>query len=149
MKIRRAAAKDGKNLFAWRNDPEAYGNFSNPKPVTAEEHAVWMERNVDPGHPDQFVVIAEDKRGPIGVIRFSNRDKDNYEVAINIAPERRGEGNGGKFLAEACGRMKGFLLAEVRATNTPSRKIFEKCGFEWISEHKGFVLYRRPRREAV
>lgn len=149
MKLRRATMKDAKNLFAWRNDPEAYGNFSNPKPITWEEHKGWMERNVDPGNAEQIVVIAEDKIGAIGMIRFSNRNEDSYEVAINIAPERRGDGNGGKFLSEACAKMKGFLVAEVKNTNVASRRIFEKCGFEWISEHHGFVLYRRPRREAV
>lgn len=150
MKLRRANSKDMRNLFAWRNDEDTRNNSRNSSPITWEEHSDWFERAVVPGNPDNFVAMAEDARGAIGMIRFLSRDSaDNYEVSINIAPERRGEGSGARFLAEACSRMKGLLVAEIKNTNMPSRKIFEKCGFEWISEHNGYILYRRPAREEV
>lgn len=149
MRIRRATIADAKTLFAWRNDEEARANFRNPNPVSWEEHKDWIKRVVDPGNAETYCLIAEDARGPIGVIRFMSRDHDNFEVAINIAPDRRGEGLGGRFLTKACADRNGFLVAEIKTTNRASRRIFEKCGFEWISEHKGFALFRRPRRETV
>lgn len=149
MKLRRATANDAKNLFVWRNDAETRANSRQQEPVSWEDHLVWIECAIDPGNPDNFVIIAEDDRGAIGMIRFLGRDGDNYEVSINIAPERRGEGNGGEFLKLACARMKGFLVAEIRSGNFASRKIFEQCGFEELSANKDFLLYRRLRREAV
>lgn len=149
MKLRKATLADADLLLAWRNDPETRANSRNGNPITKDEHAAWMKRAVDPGHQDQLVLIAYDSRGPIGVLRFSGRDHDNYEVSIAIAPTRRGEGLGFRVLKLGCDAMKGFLVAEIKSVNLPSRKIFEKCGFEEISEHGGYMLYRRPRREAV
>jgi RimJ/RimL family protein N-acetyltransferase len=138
---------DSRRLYAWHCDEDTRANSRRAKPASPEEHLDWMKRNVDPGNREQVIIIAEDKDGPFGMIRFSGRDGDNFEVGIVIAPERRGDGLGGKMLSEACGRMKGFLVAEIKSTNLASRKIFEKCGFEWISEHGGYMLYRRPRRD--
>ena len=150
MRLRRARMADSDKLFAWANDVETRMNSRSSVMIPLADHRHWMKVNVDPGHPDQSVIVAEDGRGLIGVIRLSSRDThDNCEVGINIAPDRRGEGNGRKFLALACARMKGFLVAEIKSTNLPSRKIFEQCGFERVSEHKGYILYRRPPIETV
>lgn len=150
MRVRFARAEDARKLFEWCNDHDAREASRDPSPVSWEDHIEWIERNVEPGSEDQIVLIAEDDKGLVGVIRFSHRDtEDNSEVGINIAPERRGDGIGGRFLSAACARRRGVLVAEIRIGNIASRRIFEKCGFEWISEHKGFALYRRPALETV
>lgn len=71
------------------------------------------------------------------------------EIAdICVAPEARGRGIGCllmRALMESCDCTQFYL--EVRASNLPARRLYEKLGFQRIGLRKNY--YDRPREDAV
>lgn len=146
IKIRPAHSGDSDKLFAWRNDPVTQANSHSTAPVPQDAHARWMMMNVLQGYPAHCVLIAEADFGQVGVVRFDSRKSDgmHYEVGITIAPEHRGKGLASSVLSEACDYMSEFTIhAEVKKENLPSRKLFERCGFEEVARSSGYLNYRK------
>ena len=71
------------------------------------------------------------------------------EIAdICVAPAVRGQGIGSRLLralTENCDCTRFYL--EVRASNLPAQKLYEKFGFRRIGLRRGY--YDRPREDAV
>ena len=51
------------------------------------------------------------------------------------------------MLTDAKERGASFLTLEVRQSNAPARRLYERCGFETVSVRKDY--YERPREDAV
>jgi len=149
INLRLATMHDADKLFAWRNDPVTCANSRSTAAVPREDHDRWMQFNVVQGYPEHMVMIAENDRGSIGVIRFdaSKGDLMTYEASITIAPEARGMGMAAIILADACSYLPDFAIhAEIRHDNIASRKLFERCGFDEIGREAGLLRYRKEPR---
>jgi ribosomal-protein-alanine N-acetyltransferase len=77
---------------------------------------------------------------------------DEAEIAnVAIAPERRGEGLGGRLLDEtlSAARLAGVTDAflEVRTSNTAARRLYASRGFVEVGRRRGY--YTRPPEDAL
>ena len=70
-------------------------------------------------------------------------------VAVAEPFRRRGVGEAlvRAMLADAKGRGAAFLTLEVRESNLPARRLYERCGFRTVAVRKDY--YERPREDAV
>jgi RimJ/RimL family protein N-acetyltransferase len=129
--------EDADALLAWRNDPITRMNSRSTAEVSREDHLDWMERTIARPSDDCIVLVAEG----VGVVRF-DKSEEGYEVSITIAPSQRGKGLGKDILDCACELMDdSILIAEIRAGNLASRRIFEQTGFKLVHDDGEFVQY--------
>jgi RimJ/RimL family protein N-acetyltransferase len=134
MQLRRATMDDALDVLAWRNDPESIAASNTGRAVEVKEHLDWFGRNFE--SPDHLLLIAVDGGRKLGIVRF-HRMPGEWLISINSAPSERGRGYGATMLAMAVQRLGDHvgavnLLAEIKADNLASLRIFEKCGFHLI-----------------
>ncbi len=114
-----------------------------------QDHVQWYSSRLN---DDQCCFwIARDVAGDfVGVVRFEG-DGEEAVISVSLTAEFRGRGYGGLLVWSACRRYaKEFpgraVLAWIRPENRASVRIFEKAGFEKVSEEclKGHaaLLYR-------
>lgn len=141
VSVRPANAADSRELFEWRNAPEVRRFSRNEAPIAREEHDRWLAAVL--ADPDRLLLVGHEGATPVGVVRY-DVSGDDAEVSIHLAPGRGGRGAGSALLAAAerwlVARRPGVrtLLAEVRAGNDVSHRLFAGCGFEAAS-----TRYRR------
>ena len=144
--VRPATTSDSRSVFEWRNDPVSRANSHTGHVLGWDEHDEWFSRSlVD---PDRVIFMGVVDDEPIGVVRFDRCGTQEFEISINLAPGRRGRGLGAKLLSSACSAFtinepKACLAAQLKVANLPSRRVFEACGFEFVSEANGMFTYRR------
>lgn len=146
LELRPASIADSDRLLAWRNDPQTRAMSLSTDVISGEDHKRWMDMNVVYGYPTHIVMIGEIDEKPVGVVRFDASKKDvmSYTASITMAPAERGKGLAHGVLDQACLWMGEFTLnATIRASNVPSQKLFEKCGFEQIDAAHDLLRYRR------
>lgn len=146
LELRPLVLADGEDLLVWRNDPVTRANSLDTAPVERERHFDWLHHAL--ADPERLLLMAERDGGRLGMVRFDTCRKGEWRVSISIAPEARGRGIGRVLLALAIQRLerlrgRGVLVAEIRAANDPSRRIFAACGFCQVDEENGVLYYRR------
>lgn len=133
--VRKIYDADGPLLYLWRNRPEVYRFFFNPRPVTQEEHEKWFYKILNNAHV--LFLMGLYQNNECGTVRFDfNPEFDTAEVGIYIIPEFFGRGIGGqmllqgeKYLQEHVPQIK-KLIAKVQVENQSSLKMFSKCLYE-------------------
>ena len=135
IKVRHVTPADEYLLLRWANDPEARRQSFNQKPISAEEHAHWFARKLR--DPDALILVGEDGNGlPVGLVRFDiNREKAEALISISIDPSLRGLGLSTKLLKSALQYWHAMalnikLIAEVRASNSRSQRLFTQLQFK-------------------
>lgn len=115
----------------------------NKDAIDPENHIKWFNAAVNDRSRILLIGEIEDKK--IGMVRFDVCTEEIYtwKVSILIAPESRNQGVGYILLINAISFFhlkipEALLIAEVKTTNTASRKLFEKGGFskEEVSSQK-------------
>jgi RimJ/RimL family protein N-acetyltransferase len=139
---------DREPMYAWRNHPDTRRFFFDPTPLAAADHARWFAAAL--ADPRRHLLVAEDARGPVGVLRFDVEDREE-EAAIDIyvVPERRGSGLGTPLLRAGLDWLRQNtnvrrLNAEVVPANRASCRMFEACGFQFSGTAYVLELGRRP-----
>lgn len=130
--LRAATQNDRKDIWHWRNCPQARKNSFNSKPVLWREHKKWFDSKFRSRKVK--IYIAEQGTRKVGVIRFEGKRKLST-VSINLNPAFFGRGLGSKiikigtikFLSERLGIAK--VMAEIISDNMASQKAFEKAGY--------------------
>ena len=146
VRLRRARWSDRRRLWEWANDPHTRMNSLAPEPIPFVTHEDWLRRRL--ADPTCELLVGQSGRGPIGQMRL-DRYRDRGEVSISVAPEHRG--GTGRLLLEAglsrwARRHPGLrLVARIKDGNTPSQRMFERCGFQLIDETSGVLTYELPR----
>ncbi len=101
--------------------------------------------------PQYWFLVMEEDGKIVGYIGMVNTDQEGEITRIVLLPEARRRGYGSLLLAnmlrwaEQLGLHSVFL--EVRRSNEPARRLYEKYGFETIAERKGY--YRNPGEDAI
>ena len=143
---RLATNEDSSDLFNWRNDPVTREMSRNTDSIPWESHEKWYEKALADFR--KKILIAENSEGKIGMVRFDYQDIPNSaEININLNPAFRGRGLAQPILNGACAH--GFsrlglirIYAEIKTTNIPSIKIFERAGFKYLSQKEKDGLLR-------
>jgi L-amino acid N-acyltransferase YncA len=139
LTLRPAAAADARLVWAWRNDPVSRAASRDTAEIAWESHARWFPEALK----SRRMLIGEAGGAAVGLVRFDPGPDGVHRVSINLAPEARGRGLGGRLLAAACATVDGPLAAEIREDNVASERIFLACGFRKLGQEGAFGLYRR------
>lgn len=143
VSLRPARLSDAVVYFAWANEIEARQNSLSVEDIDWNEHKDWFRNRIS--SRDSRLFVLETSAGlPIGQIRFDRLEDENYRLSYALDPLVRGRGlariiiKGGMQLMALSGAAK--LIAEVKASNTRSVRVFEGLGFR--SEQDGSEVRR-------
>ena len=124
----------------------------------AEIAAIEAECFSDPWPADmiarllpRFTVAADDGGAVMGYLALSTvLDEGNIDN-IAVAPACRRRGAADDLVSDALARGRGmglaFITLEVRASNLPALRLYEKHGFLAVGRRKNY--YERPREDAI
>lgn len=132
MRLRRAGPADRAALFEWRNHEANRRHALDSGLIAPSRHDKWFLRCLE--DPATAMLIAEDSRGPVGVLRYDLK-ANVATVSIYLVPDRHGQGAGSVLLRLgeqwlAQHRPDALRIeAEVLAANTPSIIAFEEAGY--------------------
>ncbi|MBW0105703.1 GNAT family N-acetyltransferase [Pseudonocardia sp. KRD-291] len=145
---RPATEADAGLLLAWRNDPETRRWSRTSEEVRPEEHRAWLRRSLD--RTDRLLLVVADDTGPVGTVRW-DREDDDWEVSITVAPDRRGSGLAGPLLTAGEHALRERtgpgtpVIAVVHADNVASARLFARAGYRPAgpADDDGFATHRR------
>ena len=150
--LRDARPSDCESVFHWRNDPYLVALSGSGQTVDWDSHVSWFDRQIKEADRYFFIVERLDHT-EIGVVRFHPTAPEELAVSIYLAPKFIGHGFGPCALAQSLSEVfsRNGKLQAVRASvlkeNTPSCRMFERLGFERMSDPDekpeiGYVLTR-------
>ena len=128
-------------LRNWIADPEVQHNYGEPVYSTSEEVRAFMDKIMEGysrPHYYKWAVIEKDSRECVGLIAYFLVDVKNEFAEIEYCIGTAFQGKG--YATEACKAVirYGFDVIGLhkvqicaRPSNAPSRKVIEKCGFEY------------------
>ncbi|HEX3030729.1 MAG TPA: GNAT family N-acetyltransferase [Bacillota bacterium] len=141
MELRKAGWADSVFLLNLRNDETVRRSSFNQDMVEPAGHERWLTKKL--ADADTYLFIAEQNGQRLGQIRFElNGEKNLAEVSIAVAKEFRGKGIGVSMLLAGCPLIFAatgveVILAQIRAENLLSRRMFERAGFQLDSTLSG------------
>ena len=111
-------------------------------PWPADLIARWIAR---------YTVALDDEGAVIGFLVLSTVLDEGSVDNVAVAPSHRRGGVADALVADAIRRAKekelSFLTLEVRASNTPAIRLYEKHGFREAGHRKNY--YEKPREDAI
>jgi RimJ/RimL family protein N-acetyltransferase len=125
-------------LWQWVNDPDVRkASFSSEK-ISWETHKAWFNDKLEDSNSYIFIALNE-KKQPIGQVRFDIKTKNNAEIDISVDPEKRGEGYGLLIIEQAVNEFfkktqVEICTAWIKTENHSSQKLFNKAGFVKVDE---------------
>jgi RimJ/RimL family protein N-acetyltransferase len=154
IELRKVQKEDCRDLYQWRDSPEARKFSLNTGKITYEKHIQWFDSSLN--NPARTIYIALCNMNKIGQIRFDEMD-DTARVSIIVKDDERGKGYGKeiiqdgtrKYLSEKKRIRK--VIAEIKPENVASRRAFEKAGYELsgIGEQALEYMLRRQKYDAA
>ena len=140
FRLRRAEPGDAKTLLAWVNSPESLAQKEKTiTPIGWQEHLNWFDQKLV-GDNGRIYMIEKDG-ALIGQVRF-----DPYlagvAVDIFISREARQRGNARRALLAAIVETDTRpIIARVKRSNHPTRRLLEATGFLEAFGEKDIVTY--------
>ena len=136
IKIIPAEEKHCKMILDWKNDVDTRKYSLTSKIILLEEHKEWYNNYLKEN--ENQLLICELNNDCIGMVRFDNLNNDSYKVSINLNPSFRGKKLSVKCLENAILFFKkynscSYIYADIKETNTPSIKCFQKNNFKYIN----------------
>ncbi|UYZ64519.1 UDP-2,4-diacetamido-2,4,6-trideoxy-beta-L-altropyranose hydrolase [Hymenobacter weizhouensis] len=132
LTARRATAADMEQYLAWANDADVRRNAIQQEPIRWEQHQVWFTRRLH--DPDTLLYFFELQDQPVGQVRIEFTGSEGL-IDYSVAAGFRGQGLGLAVLRRAVLELRHnrpapwTLVAQVKAGNLPSRRVFERLGF--------------------
>ena len=121
---------DCKAVWLINNDPEIRSMSFSQESIPYEDHIKWFQKKITDKNSKMYKFVSSNKI--VGLVRL---DVEKKQALVNIAVrhEFRGKGVGTEILRLTIILAKGLklktLLAEIKQTNKPSLKLFNKLGF--------------------
>lgn len=146
MNIRMANPNDAMDILEWRNDSRTRAMSWNVEIIDKATHIKWFNTSVT--SRNKLLLIGELGKRKIGMVRFDRltADMKSWKVSIMVSPDSRSQGVGTNLLTQATSYFHekfpgALLIAEVKASNTASRYLFERVGFSKIEFNGQKMLY--------
>ena len=130
---REVTLDDRRELWEWWNDPITRKMMKLNSFVPFQEHVIWFESILH--SKDKKLLLSTINNQKLGVVRFDLKDKNRYEVSINLNPDFRSKGYGSKILKSSIDyfvmktKNVNKLFAMFKKINIASEKTFKKNGF--------------------
>jgi RimJ/RimL family protein N-acetyltransferase len=142
LTLRKPTLADVKTIAHLANDRRIAENTRRLPHPYHHDHAVAFVRAIA-DEPGEAAFLIESNHKPIGMVGINFREKDVPELGYWLGVEHWGRGFGTEaaraaidfFFEESEAEQ---LYAGARVANPASRKILEKCGFQW----SGVELHR-------
>jgi RimJ/RimL family protein N-acetyltransferase len=144
--IRTVTMDDAELLLAWRNDEETRQMSRRVDRIGPNEHHAWLASALE--DPDRLLALFLIDDEPVASVRY-DRQAPDAEVSITVAPDRRGRGVASLALraAESALRQEWphveALVAIVHVTNAPSRRLFERDGYQLDARDGRWLTLRK------
>lgn len=125
-------------IYQWQCEPQTRQFSRNPQPPTWQQHQAWFEKVLQDSNIDFYLIMQGDI--PSGFIRLnpknsSDKESNNKEVSIALAPSAYGQGLGHQALKLVKQLHRQHqLFAYIDDNNTPSIKAFKKAGYQAIGD---------------
>lgn len=145
--IRPAALEDAEKVFQLSNDPVVRACSIQNRPIVWDSHLRWFREALS--NPNLHFFIIESESGQfVAQVRFLKEDCA-WVTSISIHADFRGRKLGDRILKLAMAQMpREPLLAWVKVSNIPSRRLFEKAGYSYSgTDVIGEETYRIYRYE--
>lgn len=141
-------------LTNWENDPKNWLVSDTVAPFSREQIALFIAENKDIYEAGQlrFMIRTRNSRESAGCVDLYDFDPKNKRVGVGVLIDERFRGKG--IAREALSLLISFcfdqlevhcVYAEVLATNTSSKNLFESLSFlctgtriEWLWDGNGF-----------
>jgi UDP-2,4-diacetamido-2,4,6-trideoxy-beta-L-altropyranose hydrolase len=147
IEMRLANESDSADLIFWRNHPSIRAVSRNHEPITAVDHARWLNEVLQDENR-VLLIGCRDEQQPVGVVRF-DMSVEGAEISIYLVPGLSEQGLGAALLASADQWLEHnrpeikCIRAEVLGDNTPSHRLFAADGYIKNSTH-----YSKRRHQA-
>lgn len=130
--LRDARASDVDLVFEWVNDPEVRKQSFHSESIAYSTHTAWFSSALQSEDMRIYIMVSEGR--PVGQVRLNLRADGTAEIGYLIAPAYRGKGLGKRIIdlvEQQARHITGIrqMVAWVKASNVPSCKVFEKCGY--------------------
>ncbi len=154
LSLRPLEKEDADLLWHWANDPSVRGNSYSTNPIPREDHMEWFEKKL--GSADSLLLILELDGCPAGQVRYDRMESETAEIDFSIDPQFRGLGLGRRIIelsmADAARQLQvSRLRAQVKETNQPSCRVFERAGFQVSDVEKiegsASIIFERETEE--
>tara|TARA_X000000368_G_scaffold89881_1_gene68593 strand:- start:30078 stop:31589 length:1512 start_codon:yes stop_codon:yes gene_type:complete len=135
LNARFASIKDSKKIFKWRNSFEVRKFSRNKKIINISDHNNWIKKIL--ASKKESLIIVENNKDPVGVVRFSILNDSSAEISIYLVPKYIGKGMGNGVLDKAeelfLSKFKKIKVinANVLADNERSKYLFLKSKYEY------------------
>ena len=100
---------------------------------------------------DRFVVATDDGGALFRYLALSTVLDEGSIDNVAVSPSMRRRGTADALVADAVLRARAmglsFLTLEVRASNLPALRLYEKHGFSEVGRRRGY--YEKPREDAI
>ena len=100
---------------------------------------------------DRYTVALDGDGSVAGYLVLSSVLDEGSIDNVAVAPEHRRRGVGDALVADAVRRARvdglACLLLEVRASNAPAIRLYEKHGFAEVGRRRNY--YEKPREDAI
>lgn len=153
LHLREVEPRDIELLYRWANDATVRQNAFHTESIPYDDHKRWFVKNMADRDVLMYVLYQQDKNGEeeaAGQIRFSI-EADTALIDYSIAASQRGKGFGAKLILMAEEELKNkracviYSKAQVKYENIPSRRVFEKCGYDACEQEKYIEFLKRIR----
>lgn len=146
LTLRDARQEDAPSIYNWRYEGDAACYYRSHDIPSHQEHLIWFKRALASG--EQSLLIAEVAGQPVGHLRLDPGNRtDVAEVALCIAPDSRGKGDGLRsllLLSDIAQRQDlACLTAEVHTENDASVRLFKSAGFEIVGQDNEFIAFEK------
>jgi len=151
LNIRSATENDFSELLEWRNDPLTIQMSQSTNGVSQADHETWFRKTLKTQSIKLLICESESdlkKILKIGMVRFDETADNLYKVSINLNPLHRGKGLAKKCLESSIhdfrkkNKRNIQLIAEIKASNEASKKIFSDVGFKYVKNiDNNFLQY--------
>ena len=132
LKLCIATFDNAELLFDWANDNTVRRNSLSTRGILWEEHLKWFGSKL---HSQSKIYLLYNDKIPVGQIRFDFIN-EFWVIDYSIDEKYRGKGFGKIILELAIKKFKkgDTLKAKVKNENISSLKIFQKIGFEKMTD---------------
>lgn len=133
LDIRTADMRDIKDVFDWRNHPQARKGSFDTNAIPWEQHETWFKKKLQ--DPLTTIYIFSSGKVKLGSIRFEQKDKGIW-VNVMLNPGYVGKKLGSQLIKLATdkyireNRPDKQIIAEVKTDNVISNKTFLKAGYK-------------------
>lgn len=152
LQARHARLSDEDLLLAWANDSVTRRNSFTTAQITAAAHRAWFHAHLRDVESCSIYIVETVDGVPLGQVRF-DRSGELWMINYAMAPQFRGRGCGRGLLSAGLVKFRGehrgaAVMARVKESNLPSRRIFESLDFRAQSSASGVLEYRSASSNA-